>query len=146
VTAIREPVPDLLRRFAPTPHLANVVIEGFPLAVQTNDLQIITEMQRTCAEEVKSRSDSPLLVRVVRDEDAPADDAEVVVISAWPLLILTVGTGTTIVLDCERREILGFLSLTVSAERFAEELLPTLLKRFCDEAPNQPQGTSEKTV
>jgi hypothetical protein len=41
-----------------------------------------------------------------------------------------VGTHTVLVLDCERREILGFLASSISAERFADELLPTLLDRL----------------
>jgi hypothetical protein len=143
----REPVPDLLRRFTPTPYSADVAFAGIPLALQTNDPQIITEMQRGSSEEIITLEfDGPVLVRVVRDDDAPDDSSGIMVLSAWPLVTLLVGTGTTLALDCERREILGFLSSSVSAERFARELIPILLKRFRNQALDDGRGQARTTV
>lgn len=134
MTIIREPVPDLLRRFAPTPHVAEVTIGVFSLTVQTDDRRIIAAMQQTSVAEDKSSSLNSIMVRVVRD-DVPMGDAKVLLISAPPLITLIVGTGTTLTLDCERREMLGFLSRSISAERFSGELLPLLLGRFRSEIP-----------
>jgi hypothetical protein len=142
----REPVPDLLRRFTPTPYFADVVFAGIPLAVQTNDPEITTAMQRGSSAEITSQFDRPMLVRVVRDDDAPDDSSGIMVLSAWPLVTLLVGTGTTLVLDCERREILGFLSLSVSADRFARKLIPILLKRFRNLALDDRRGQARTTV
>ena len=144
MTVIREPVPDLLRRFAPTPHVAEVTIGAFPLTVQTDDLRIIAAMQRTGVAEDKSSFRNSMLVRVVRD-DVPMGDAKVLLISAPPLVTLIVGTSTTLTLDCGRREILGFLSRSVSPERFAGELLPLLLQRFRSEIP-EPLNRATKAL
>lgn len=125
-----EAIPDLLRRFTPTPCLADLVLEGVPLAVQTNDPQIITEMQRGRIQEVNVAFPRCVVARIVRDHDAPAGGSESTLLSAGPLVTLVVGTGTTLALDCERRELLGFLAPSVSPERLVRDLLPMLLKRF----------------
>jgi hypothetical protein len=142
----QEAVPDLLRRFAPTPHFADVVLKGIPLAVQTNDLQIITEMQRSCSQEVDLQFPRAVLVRVVRDHDAPVETSEITMLSAGPLVTLLVGTGTTLALDCERREVLGFLSSSLSPERLVRELLPILLRRFSSFALHERRGQAAPAV
>lgn len=142
----QEAVPDLLRRFAPTPYSADAVLEGVALAVQTNDPQIITEMQTGRSQEINLQFRRAMLVRVVRDHDAPVHNSEITMLSAGPLVTLLVGTGTTIALDCERREILGFLSSSVSPERLVRELLPILLKRFSSFAVHERQGKATPAV
>lgn len=142
----QEAVPDLLRRFAPTPYSADVVLEGIPLAVQTNDLQIITEMQKGRSEEANLQFPRAVLVRVIRDHDAPVKTSEITMLSAGPLVTLLVGTGTTLALDCERREVLGFLSSSVSPERLVRELLPILLRRFSSFALHERPGQATPAV
>jgi hypothetical protein len=142
----QEAVPDLLRRFAPTPYSADVVLEGIALTVQTNDPQIITEMQTGRSQEINLQFPRAMLVRVVRDHDAPVQNSEITMLSAGPLVTLLVGTGTTIALDCDRREVLGFLSSAVSPERLVRELLPILLKRFSSFAVRERQGKATAAV
>jgi hypothetical protein len=142
----QEAVPDLLRRFAPTPYFADVVLEGIPLAVQTNDFQIITEMQKGRSEEANLQFPRAVLVRVIRDHDAPVKTSEITMLSAGPLVTLLVGTGTTLALDCERREVLGFLSSSVSPERLVRELLPILLRRFSSFALHERPGHATPAV
>lgn len=135
--SMQEPVPDLLHRFTPAPQFAELIVEGILLAVQTNDSRIITEMRQSGPEEIRSQFQRPVLVRVVRDDDAPTEGSEIVVMSSWPVVTLLAGTGTMLLLDRERREVLGFLSNAVSAERFVRELLPIFLKTLRDE-PRRP--------
>jgi hypothetical protein len=146
MSAQQDAVPDLLRRFAPTPYFADVVLEGIPLAVQTNDSQIITEMQTGRSHEVNLQLPRAALVRVVRDHDAPDENSEITVLSAGPLVTLLVGTGTTLALDCERRELLGFLSSSVSPERLVRELLPILLKRFSSFVLHERRGQATPSI
>lgn len=142
----QEAVPDLLRRFVSTPHFADVVLEGIPLSVQTNDLQIVTEMQRSTSQEVNLQFSRAVLVRVIRDHDAPVQNSEITMLSAGPLVTLVVGTGTALALDCERREILGFLSSSVSPERLVRELLPILLRRFSSFALHERPGQATPAI
>ena len=130
MSALYEAVPDLLRRFSATPHVADVVAEGIALTLQTNDLQIIAAAQGIVSGGIDLDGHPSILVRVVRDDDAAANNSEIVVISAWPLVTLLAGAGTMLALDGQRREILGFLSSAVSAEQFVNDLLPILLRRF----------------
>lgn len=142
----QEAVPDLLHRFTPTPYFAEVVLEGIPLAVHTNDPQIITEMQKGRSHEINLQFSRAVLVRVVRDQDAPVKNSEVTMLSAGPLVTLLVGTGTMLALDCERREVLGFLSSSISPERLVRELLPILLRRFSSFALHERQGQATPAV
>jgi hypothetical protein len=122
------------------------MVEGILLTVQTNDSQIVMEMPPSCAREIKSHIRRPVLVRVFRDDEAPTTGSEIVTLIAGPLVTLLVGTGTMLVLDCERREILGFLSPSVSAERFARELLPVLLNRLRSETQREPCEVTTTTL
>lgn len=146
MSTLQEAVPDLLRRFSSTPHVANVVVEGIALTLQTNDLQIIAALQHITSGGIDLEGHCSILVRVVRDDDATGNDSEMIVISAWPLVTLMVGAGTMIALDGERREVLGFLSPAVSAERFVNELLPILLRRFRSEPLDERRGLASGTI
>jgi hypothetical protein len=146
MSTLREAIPDLLRRFSRTPHIANVVIERVALTVQTNDLHIIAALRPLASGEIDLGGCSPILVRAVRDDDAPRDVSQIVVISAWPLVTLLAGPGSVLVLDGERREILGFLSPAVPAERFVNELLPILLRRYRTETLQEDRELASGTI
>jgi hypothetical protein len=121
-------VPDLLRRFVPTPYELESVFRGVRLAIQTNDSELISAMQRRAeTPETEPVTHSLLSVKVVRDREAPVDGSTVALLTAGPLTTLTVGVGTLLTLDIQRHEILGFLASSVSSERFIEDLLSTLV-------------------
>jgi len=130
VSSAETGVPDLLRRFAPTPHSTRVLIHNVEIEFHTDDVEIVARMQPWTCGSIGPGSHTLLLAKVIRDRDAPSGDSGVSIISAPPLTTLLVGTGTVLVLDCERREILGFLASSISAARFVDELLPILLERL----------------
>jgi hypothetical protein len=123
-------VPDLLRRFAPAPHRARVVIGEIEFAVQSNDPEVVAAIQRAGFGGRKERHSTVLAMKVIRDRCAPRDSSNLTILSSWPLTTLLIGTGTVLTLDCERCEIMGFLAPTVPADRFVDELLPLLLDRL----------------
>ena len=119
-------VPDLLRRFTPTPYQLKVVLDDIALVLQTNDPDLISET-KAASRNVAGSSTTHLLVRVIRDYDVPGDGTDIVIVSAPPVTSLVVGRCSLIALDCERRELLGFLAASVSADMFTHQLLPILL-------------------
>lgn len=119
-------VPDLLKRFAPTPYQVDTIIGQIRLILQTNDPEIVDQIVKVSTE-LKKGGDASLRLKVIRDDKAPNNEAETVVLSAGPVLTLLAGTGTVLALDTERHEILGFIAAQVSAERFALEILPSIL-------------------
>jgi hypothetical protein len=124
MTPTRATVPDLLRRCAAAPYSAIIGGGDIALRVETNDLAIISEMQKANVQHSHCDSGGLLFLKIIRDDDAPCDGGAVTVVSAYPLVILRVGIGTMIMLDCERREALGFLAPELTAEEFAGTLFP----------------------
>jgi len=122
-----ETVPDLLRRFTPTPHHLNVVLMGIPISVQTNDPGLISRMQS--ANQEHHSPDSALLLKLIRDFEVLNDSMETTLLSAGALTTMTIGGHSMITFDCERREILGFLSASISADLLIYDVLPALLSR-----------------
>ncbi len=123
-------VPDLLRRFAPTPHHTRICLNDIEIELYTNDAEIVSKVQPRTSALPGAKARTSLVLKIIRDHDAPQDDSTVTVLSAPPLTTLMVGTGTLLVLDGLRGVILGFLASSISAERFVDELLPILLDRL----------------
>ncbi len=138
MTLTHATVPDLLRRFSSTPYCAIIGVGNIPLRVETNDLAIISEMQKASVQRGHSYSDGLLFLKVIRDKDAPCDGGAVTILLAYPLLTLRVGVGTMIVLDCESREAMGFLSPDVAAEEFACTLFPLICNLLIDSVSATP--------
>ena len=119
-------VPDLLRRFVPTPHSAIVTVRDIEVTLQTNDPEFVSVMQSApAASEVPHPK--RLLMTLVRDDTAPSGDSYLTFLPLWPLGTLSLGQGTVLAIDCERREVIGFIANPVAAERVANELFPILL-------------------
>lgn len=133
-------VPDLLRRFAPAPYHAQVLIAGVDLEMHTNDVEIVAKMQRQPVTVKEAAPRKPIRATIIRDIEAPVG-GNIAIIAATPLTTLLIGTGTVVVLDSELREILGFLAPSISAADFIDNLLPLLLKALS--WPNAAQQTAE---
>lgn len=134
-------VPDLLRRFSPTPHCARVHIAGCGAVLRTNDLDLRAAMQAEGGA-ARDLAITSLSITVIRDFDAPSAGTQSTLLEAFPLVTLLVGTGTTLTLDLERREIIGFVAPNVATEHFAEELLPILVEYVSrsERTPQQQDG------
>lgn len=125
-------VPDLLRRFAPTPLIAVASLDNTRIVLQTNDPALVSAMQPSAPDLTVRPQQRRLSMKIVRDKEAPTTDAEITIIEQWPLTTLLAGLGTILILDHQRSELLGFLAPSVTTERFFLEMLPLLLRRFRD--------------
>ena len=134
-------VPDLLRRFVPTPLTAVGCVDSTRIVLQTNDPGLAAAMQQSRPDIAIDPQPRFLAMKIVRDNDAPSAEAEVTVIEVWPLTTLLAGVGTILTLDHRRCELFGFLAASITAERFFEELLPVLLRRFHDAGAAHPASS-----
>ena len=100
-------VPDLLHRFAPTPHHTRICLNDIEIELYTNDAEIVSRVQPRTSALPGAKARTSLVLKIIRDHDAPQDDSTVTVLSAPPLTTLMVGTGTLLVLDGLRGVILG---------------------------------------
>lgn len=126
MTASTTHVPDLLRRFVPTPFSAMTNFCGTNVTLQTNDSALLSKlMESDSPVQPKAKS---VCVTVVSDQDAPTDDAEVRVFSAGAIRTVFAGAGTMLIVDAERTEVFGFLAPNVLPELFVRELLPLALE------------------
>ena len=119
-------VPDLLRRFAPTPHVCMLCIGGLSVRLETNDPILARAIQSVTLRYEPRDSDSASHWKLIRDEQAPCGGIEVTILSAGPIGLLLLGSGTVIAADRERREILGFVAADLSAEKCAAVVLPLI--------------------
>jgi hypothetical protein len=104
----------------------------------------VTKVRPEIPRATRADSFAPLQAKIIRDYDAPPDGSHVTIISAPPLVSLFVGTGTVLTLDCARRELVGFLASSVTAERLFDELLPLILARLNKTpSPNLDERGSE---
>lgn len=118
-------IPDLLRRFVAASHWAEVGVGDIAVTLQTNDPGIASAILRAHGDD-KGPYTSRLFMRLIRDDAAPSGALYQTFLSSWPLGTLSFGPGTVLAIDCERREIVGFISDSVPAERVVKEFLPTL--------------------
>jgi hypothetical protein len=68
-----------------------------------------------------------VLCKVIREGTSPADDSEISIVSDGRLRVLYLGTGTILIHDYERSEILGFISRSVKVQELVSSLIPELL-------------------
>jgi len=121
-------IPDLLRRFVPTPHETAAVIGDLKIRLQSNDIELLAAMHPAATNNTNDKgATASLLMRLIRDDEAPSDTSRLVLLSSGPLITLFVGIGTVLTLDCERREISGFVAASIPAARVVTELLPMIL-------------------
>jgi hypothetical protein len=119
--------PDLLRRFVATPYVFNSNVGREQFCIQSNDLEIALSVRRSClAQQFKSYS-KILVWKLIRDSAAPENGAQILTISDGVLRTLHFGTGTVLIYDWERAEVLGFISVSVQTQQLSSSLIPALL-------------------
>ena len=125
--ATRSAVPDLLKRFVPTPY--KLIARG--ATVETNDLELLEQFEIN-DNSVRLATLTPNFhMRVIRDATAPADSNSVRMLCQAPVCLLLVGSGTIIMVDREFRKVFAFLASDVSNERFAHLYLPLAMTHSC---------------
>jgi len=143
MNALNTAIPDLLRRFAATPHSFRTTIRNTAVELHTNDADIVSEIGKLRGCDEDNRPAQPLLVKIIRDDAAPQDEEEeVTVVSSKSLITVLMGSGTMMCLDRDRREALGFVSARVPATYFVSTLFLLLLDRVGEEIRTSPQATS----
>ena len=119
--------PDLLRRFVATPYVFNNSSGREQLCIQSNDLEIALSVRRSCIEQRFKGGSNVLVWKLIRDTAAPEDGAQILTISDGVLRTLHLGTGTVLVYDREKAEVLGFISAAVKTQQLSWLLIPSLL-------------------
>ncbi len=142
MTACESAIPDLLRRFVPTPYQCHVQLGGVDLELHTNDPALVTELSRSADSGPLDPLEVSLFAKIVRDNDAPCDQSEIMTLKSWPLVTVLMGTCTMLCLDCERRELLGFIAPHVTTSDVVSVLLSLAIDFFRNQAPNQPHVRS----
>lgn len=120
--------PDLLRRFVSTPYVFGGRDSSSRICIESNELEIALRLRDSGAIQFEAIRMSGLFCKIVRDMAAPTDDHEMSIISDGPLRVLYRGSGTIIIHDRERSELLGFLSPNVKAVELVSVLLPMLFE------------------
>jgi hypothetical protein len=119
--------PDLLRRFVATPYVFNSSIGRQQFCIRSNDLEIALSVRRFCIEQRFKDGSGVLAWKLIRDTAALEDGAQISTISDGVLRTLHFGTGTVLVYDRERAELLGFVSMAVKTQQLSLSLIPLLL-------------------
>jgi hypothetical protein len=120
--------PDLLRRFTPTPYVFSVFHGQQRVWIETNDLEIALNVRRFCVLDLKEKQAGVLSWKLIRDDAAPVGGSEILILINGSLRTLHLGTGTIIIYDTERLELLCFIANDVTVENLIAVLIPLLTR------------------
>lgn len=118
--------PDLLRRFVPTPYVFGKYDGPNRFFVESNDLEIALSVRHSVMVHGQANRTGGLTCKLIRDSAAPEDGSEMTIVSDGTLRVLYLGTGTILILDHERSELLGFIARNVRAQELVSALIPAL--------------------
>jgi len=85
-------------------------------------------MRSAAANSSNENGKAPYFWKLIRDDEAPCSEREITILSSGALNTLLLGAGTTIVIDRQQREVLGFIAPDVSARELVTLLLPLITK------------------
>jgi hypothetical protein len=125
--------PDLLRRFVATPFVFCSGEGANQTCIQSNDLEIALIIRRCCIARLLQNNFNVLTWKFIRDASASTKNAQISTITDGSLRTLYFGTGTVLIHDCEKAEVLGFISAEVKTSQLVSSLLPAL---FNSQMPN----------
>jgi hypothetical protein len=121
-------IPDLFKRFVPTPQRAVVTSGKKSIAIESNDRAITTCFAKFLAASMHLETVQKLqLIRIVRDEDATSDDKRFACVHSGPVVVLLRGCTTSLYLDVALGELLGFIASDVAIAELEQRLLPAIL-------------------
>jgi hypothetical protein len=118
-------IPDLLRRFVPTPYRFWIVLASTIVRFETNDQELLRAF-RTRADQLLAGLASSVKSwswKIIRDYDVSHDTDELFLLSGETLSTLFLGTGTVVAIDWNRGELLGFVASEITAKCFLDMLL-----------------------
>ena len=132
--------PDLLRRFVFTHHIALHQVNEIAVRLETNDTEIAMAMRANFSSSPEHEELPPFLWKLIRDDEAPCGGQEVTILSSGPLSTVLIGPATVICIDRQQREVLGFLSASISALEFVTAVVPIILRLSTDSREGIPGG------
>jgi hypothetical protein len=118
--------PDLLRRFVPTPYVFDICDGPNRFLVESNDLGIALSIRHSVLAHCQANQIGGLTCKLIREAAGSVDGSEITVISDGTLRVLCLGTGTILIHDNERSELLGFIARDVKVQELVSSLLPAL--------------------
>jgi hypothetical protein len=129
------PVPDLLKRFAPTPLRATARLGPIQVAFETNDPSFLAAFSDF--EGASSDTEATFVWKLVRDSEVGVGPLEPILIVHAGVTALSMGPACLIAIDHDARELVGFIGSAVGQETFRRTILP-LLQRL-----SRPAGAGE---
>ena len=135
-------LPDLLRRFVPTPYRFEVAFHSAVVVFDTNDPGLLAAF-RASAEQVARVLESNHTFwhwKIVRDYDISQGGYEIFLLNGEMLTTLFQGRGTVLAIDWDRGEVLGFLSADASIRQLIETL-PDVARRHGSEPRQDDYST-----
>jgi len=121
------PIPDLLRRFVPTPHTTVLSHPDGELRIESND----PVYEQYLLEHFSNASPDALLraiehLKLIVEHSLPQDGEDLTRLDAAHLRTVLRGTNTILIHDSETRELFVFLAKGVSREELVQRLLPAV--------------------
>lgn len=134
ITTASEPplrsVPDLLKRFAPTPLRGRARFGSIEVALETNDPSFLDAFRESKG---GSRdAEANFVWKLVRDQEVRDEPSEPMLIRHGQVTALSLGPACLIAFDHEAGALVGFIGSAVSAETFRQTILPLLEQLSAD--------------
>jgi hypothetical protein len=121
-------LPDLLRRFTPTPYVFLVAGVSQSTYIRSNDLDMALKMRQLCLLLERKNQIIPLEWKVIRDVTHDASSANTFSLHHGPLKTIHHGVGTVLAYDEETGELIGFVSANMDSNRLVNSLIPALFE------------------
>ena len=134
-------IPDLLRRFVPTPYGCKLPHPWGELLIESNNASLagdLIDYVSTFAPGSFLQAVDHLKIVVERSRDE--DSAELTRVDANCVRTLLRGTTTMLIYDIQSRELLAFLEPQVSCNEFFQRLLPAIVYSAWPQSLNSPGG------
>jgi hypothetical protein len=134
-------IPDLMRRFVPTPYGCTLPQPWGELFIESNNASLagdLVDYVSTSAPNLLLRAIDHLKIVVERSLDE--DSEELTRVDAHYVRTLLRGTTTMLIYDTQSRELLAFLEPQVSCSEFFQRLLPAIVSSALPPLPGSVQG------
>ena len=132
--------PDLLRRFAPTPHEACIQSGDLCVRMRTNEARLL----RLAGGFEQNRCEfGQAAWTMICDPEMPAESGNPLVLDDGTTSFLSFGRSCYVVVDHQRNEVIGFVSAGISDEEWVGVVLPAVLVVW-QAAPGATKGAAER--